>query len=143
MTPMLGCSLANGAHALGDDAQRVDVESRVGLVEERDDRLQQRHLQDLVALALAAGEAVVEVTFGEGRVHAESVHPLGEVESHLEDAQLVQVLSRGDRLAQELHDRDAGDRFGVLEGEEDPGARALVGRPLGDVLAVEQDLAAR
>ena len=68
----------------------------------------------------------------------ESVHPLGEVESHLEDAQLIEALSRGDGLAQELHDRDAGDRFGVLEGEEDPGARALVGRPLGDVLTVSK-----
>ena len=134
---------ADRAHALGHDAQRVDVEARVGLVEERDDGLEQRHLEDLVALALAAGEAVVEVALGEGGVHAEAVHPLGQVEAHLEDAELLEALARGDGLAQELHDRDAADRLGVLEGQEDPGARALVGRPVGDVLAVQQDLAAR
>ena len=124
-------------------AQRVDVEARVGLVEQGHDRLEQRHLQDLVALALAAGEPVVQVALGEGAVHAEPVHPLGEVESDLEDAQLVQALARGDRLAQELDDRDAADRLGVLEGEEDPGAGALVGRPGRDVLAAQEDLAAR
>ena len=71
----------------------------------------------------------------------EPVHPLGEVQAHLEDAELVEALSRGDRLAQELDDRDAGDGLGVLKGEEDPSARALVGRPFGDVLAVQKDLA--
>ncbi len=44
-------------HALGDDAQRVHVEARVGLVEDSDLRLQQTELQDLVALLLATGEA--------------------------------------------------------------------------------------
>ena len=43
--------------AAGDDAQRVDVEARVGLVEDRDVGLEQGHLEDLVALLLAAGEA--------------------------------------------------------------------------------------
>ena len=128
-----GVLATNRAHALGDHAQGVDVETGVGLVEEGDDRLQERHLEHLVALAFAAGEAVVEVAFGEGRVHPQSVHPLGQVEAHLEDAEFVQALSRGDRLAQELHHRDAGDGFGVLKGEENPGAGALVGRPLGDV----------
>ena len=52
-------------HAAGDDLQRVDVEARVGLVEHGDPRLQHRHLQDLDALLLAAGEAVVQVARGE------------------------------------------------------------------------------
>ena len=51
--------------ALGDGAQRVDVEAGVGLVEDRDLRPQQRQLQQLHALLLAAGEAVVEVAAGE------------------------------------------------------------------------------
>ena len=51
--------------ALGDGAQRVDVEARVGLVEDRDLGLQQRQLQQLHPLLLAAGEAVVEVAAGE------------------------------------------------------------------------------
>ena len=47
--------------ALGDDAQGVDVEARVGLVEHGDLGLEHRHLQDLAALLLAAREAVVEM----------------------------------------------------------------------------------
>jgi hypothetical protein len=45
---------AQRVHALGHDAQRVDVEARVGLVEDGQLRLEQRHLEDLVALLLAA-----------------------------------------------------------------------------------------
>ena len=51
---------AQRVHAAGDDAQGVDVEARVGLVEDRERRLEHRHLEDLVALLLAAGEALVD-----------------------------------------------------------------------------------
>ena len=50
--------------------QRVDVQAGVGLVEDRDLRLEQLQLQDLVALLLAAGEALVDVALGERRVDA-------------------------------------------------------------------------
>ena len=46
-----------------------------------------------------------------------------------------------DRQAQEVRDRDAGDRDGVLEGEEEAELGPLVGGQLGDVLAVDEDLA--
>jgi hypothetical protein len=46
-------------HAIGDSLQRVDVEAGIGLVEDRQARLQHRHLEDLVALLLAAGKALV------------------------------------------------------------------------------------
>ena len=57
--------------ALGDDAQRVDVQAGVGLVEDGDLRLEQAQLQDLVALLLAAGEALVDAALGERRVDVE------------------------------------------------------------------------
>ena len=47
-------------HAVGDDAQRVDVEAGVGLVEDGQSRIKHRHLQNLVALFFAAGEAGVD-----------------------------------------------------------------------------------
>src|SRR5437870_100183 len=50
---------AQGVDAVGDDPQGVDVEAGIGLVEHAQPRLQQRHLQDLVALLLAAGKAHV------------------------------------------------------------------------------------
>src|SRR5215831_18041837 len=48
---------AQAVDAVGDDAQRVDIEAGVGLIEHGKARLEQRHLQDLVALLLAAGKA--------------------------------------------------------------------------------------
>src|SRR5690606_38787001 len=53
--------LPHPVHALADHPQRVDVEARVGLVEDRDLRLEQLHLHDLVPLLLTAGEALVHV----------------------------------------------------------------------------------
>ena len=71
----------------------------------------------------------------------ESVHPLHEVEAHLEDTQFVEILSRGDGLAQELDHRDAANGLGVLESEEDAGASSLVCAPRSDVLTAQQNLA--
>src|SRR5436190_7597283 len=45
-------------HASAHDPQRVDVETGVGLVQDGDLGLEQRHLQDLVAFLLPAGEAL-------------------------------------------------------------------------------------
>src|SRR5690606_17809188 len=46
-----------GVDAPRHDAQGVDIEPRIGLVQDGDVRLQHRHLQDLGPLLLAAGEA--------------------------------------------------------------------------------------
>ena len=48
--------------ARGDDAKGVDVEAGVGLVEDAERGLQQRHLQHLVALLLTAGETDIDAT---------------------------------------------------------------------------------
>ena len=62
--------------ALRDDAQGVDVQAGVGLIEDGELRLQQAELQHLVALLLAAGEALVDGTLGEGRVDVQFLHRL-------------------------------------------------------------------
>src|SRR5215467_12717112 len=46
--------------AVRDHLERVDVEAGIGLVEHAQPRLQQRHLQDFVALLLAAREADID-----------------------------------------------------------------------------------
>ena len=51
---------AQPVDAFGDDLQRIDVEAGIGLVEHREPRLEQRHLQNLVALLLAAGKADID-----------------------------------------------------------------------------------
>ena len=126
--------------ALGDGAQRVDVKARVGLVEDRDVGGEHRHLQDLRALLLAAGEAVVEMARGERFVDVEQLDRVLQLRAELLD--LDRLLALGvDRHAQEVGDRHAGDRHGVLEGQEQPGLGALVRLGRGDVLALEGDRA--
>ena len=128
--------------ALGDRPQRVDVEARVGLVEDRDIGREHRHLQDLGALLLAAGEAVVEVAGGERAVDVEQLDRVLQLVAELLD--LDRLLAFGvDRHAQEVRHRDAGDRDGVLEGQEQARLGALVRLGLGDVLALEGDRALR
>jgi hypothetical protein len=134
--------------AARDHLQRVDVEARVGLVEHRDPRLQHRHLQDLDPLLLAAREAVVQVARRELARDLEAVH-LGEERrpelldgDRVVDAARARLADGVDGRAQEVGHGHAGDRVRVLEGEEEPALRALVGGRLGDVLAVEADPAA-
>ena len=60
----------------GDDAEGVDVEAGVGLVQDGQRRLENRHLQDLVALLLATGEPLVDRPAHEAPVHLDQLHPL-------------------------------------------------------------------
>jgi hypothetical protein len=58
---------------LGHNPQRVDVEARVGLVEDRQHRLEHRHLEDLVPLLLAAREPLVDRPLQHLLVHVEQL----------------------------------------------------------------------
>ena len=130
--------------ALGDDAQRIDVQARVGLVEHRDPRPEHRQLEHLHSLLLTAGEAVVEVSAGELARDVDQLHRLLRLAAEVLEADLglAACLAVGvEGHPQVLGHGHAGNRDGVLEGEEEPGARALFGRGLGDVLALEDDLA--
>jgi len=51
---------AQRVHALGHDAYGIDVEAGIRLVEHAKGRFKQSHLQDFVALLLAAGEADIQ-----------------------------------------------------------------------------------
>ena len=122
-----------------DDLQRVDVEARVGLVEHRDPRLQHRHLEDLDALLLAAREAVVQVALRELARDLQALHRGQHVLAELADRHGV-VLAAGARLAgrverraQEAGDGHARNRVRVLEREEEPELRALVGAQLRQI----------
>ena len=112
----------------GDRAEGVDVEAGVGLVEHGAVGLHERHLEDLVALLLAAGEALVQVPLGEAGVHAEALHPLEQGHADLEDREVVDALAGRHRLAQEVEDADARDLLGVLEAEEQAAGRPGLGR---------------
>ena len=142
--------------ALGDDPQRVDVEARVRLVEDRDLRLEDGHLEHLQPLLLAAAEALVDVPRRERLVHLQEGHLLAHLRPEVAHADpalhrvgrvdvagLVDALElRVERAPDEAGDAQAGDRGRVLEGEEHPEAGPLVGAQLQDVAALPRDLAA-
>ena len=114
--------VAQGVGAAGHHAERVDVEPRVRLVEHRELRLEEQHLQHLVALLLAAREALVD-------------GPAHQVLRHLDDGGLlldqrhevhgVELLLAPmgapgvHRRLEEVDVADPGDLDRVLEREED------------------------
>ena len=135
---------AHGIDAFGNDLERIDVEARVGLVEDAVLRLEHHHLQDLVALLLTAGETFVDRTRGELAIHFEQIH-LGVkvlVIGHRVDF-LAFWQTRLQRRADEVGVGNSGHFRGILEGEKDPGARAFVDRHFADVLTVDRHRSAR
>src|SRR3954470_51577 len=110
--------LGEPVHALRDDAQGVDVQPGVGLVEDRRGRVEQLQLHDLVALLLSAGEALVDVSLSERGVHLHAFH--GGVDVLDPGAELGGLA--GDRrlgAAEEVRHRDAGHLDRVLHREEE------------------------
>ena len=72
---MAGWELWHRGHAAADHPEGVHVEPRVGLVQHGQLWFEEGHLKDLVALALAAGEPLVEVPLTERGVHpSRSIH---------------------------------------------------------------------
>ena len=137
---------AQPVDAVGDDLQGVDVEAGVGLVEDREPRLQQRHLQNLIALLLAAREAHIDGAAQHLRADRELGGALAHALEEFRRGQLrlaALLALRVERGAQERHGGDAGDFDRILEGEEEALGGALVGIEVEHVLAVEQDLPLR
>ena len=105
--------------------------------------------ENLGALLLAAGEALVEVAVGERLVHLQHRHALAHRPPEFARRKRRNVLAglsarRAYRIrghAQEVRHRDAGDRGRILEGEEEPALGAFVRPELQDVLALVEDLA--
>jgi hypothetical protein len=145
----------HGVHALGHDAQGVDVQAGVRLVEDRHLGFQDRHLEHLQALLLAPGEALVHVSRGDRLVHLEQRHLLADELAELahrdpapEGVGGIDVRVRAeagaagvDRRPQEARHRQAGDRHRVLEGEEHAEPRALVDGELKQVVTLPEHLA--
>src|SRR5829696_9232670 len=65
---------SKAVHTGSNDAQGVDVESGVGFIQDRESRVQQLELDNLMPLLLPAREALVEAPVGEVRVHLNPLH---------------------------------------------------------------------
>ena len=134
--------VAQRVDAVGDRLQRVDVESAVGFVEDREPWFQHRELEDLVALFLAAGKPFVHAAVEQG---VGQVQHLDLLAHQLEELHRIQfrlaarLALRVERAAQEVGVVHAGDFDRILEGEEHAGGGAFLGFEFQQRLAVEFD----
>ncbi len=83
---------AHRIDAVGDGFQRIDVETGVGLVENREARLEDRHLQDLVTFLFAARKPLVDAAIQKTLVHAEHRHGLARNFQEVERVHLFEAL---------------------------------------------------
>ena len=60
--------------AIGHDLEGIDVQTRVGLVQDGDLGLEELELQDLVSLLLASRKALIDAALGEGRIDGQGLH---------------------------------------------------------------------
>ena len=131
---------ALGVYPAGHDTQSVDIEAGVGLVQDGQRRFEDRHLQGFVALLLAAGEPLVDRAAHEAAVHLDQLHPLlghGQELRHIERVEAPSAPQRVERGAQKVQVADPGDLDRVLEGQEDAGGGAVLGRQGQQVLPLE------
>ena len=127
--------------AAGDHAQRIDVEAGVGFIEQRQFRLQQRHLQDFVALFLAAGKTVVDAATQEFRIHFQQFHFFAHQIIELQRVEFILAAAALHRVVGEAQERavgDAGNLHRILEAEKNAGAGTFIGGQREQVLALEQ-----
>ena len=127
-------------YSLGHDAQGIDVEARVGLVEDAEAGLQHGHLEDLVLLLLTAAEAFVDRAVGQLAVELHEstllAHELEElIGGQGSKAAILALLVDGG--THEVDHAHARYLYGVLEREEQPLVAAVFGRQLQQVLSVK------
>ena len=103
------------------DSQGVDVQSRIGFVQDAELRLEKKHLEDLVAFLLAAGKAFVDGPVHQLSGHLHEFHLLlaeGE-EIHCIEFFLAPMRADGiHRGLEEITVPHPGNLHRVLEGEE-------------------------
>ena len=129
------------AHALCHRLHGIHVQAGVRLVQQGQRGFEHQQLQNLALLLLAAGEAHIQIAVGIALIHAQSFHLLGQLlteRKHFDGLAGNGVLGR----AQEILQRDAGDLFGGLEREEHAQLCPHIGRLVGHILTLENDLAA-
>ena len=135
---------AQGVDAVCDGLERVDVQPRVGLVQDGELRLEHRHLEDLVALLFAAGKALVDGTVQQPLLELDELDLLAHQLKEIHRVQLLQAAVLPDRVQRGLEEvsvAHSGNLDRILEGEEDALARPLVGRHREEILAAVGDAA--
>ncbi len=136
---------ADLGNALAGQLDRVDVQTAVGFIEDRELGSQHGHLQNLGPLHFAAGKTVVHIAAGEFDIHPQVFHLFSQFLAELTHgdeifaflARWVANIGRG--MAEEIGHLHAGDRHRPLKRHENSRAGSFRGIPFGNVLAVEFD----
>src|SRR5690606_25912237 len=130
----------SAVNAFGDNLQRVNVQTGVGLVQYCELRLEQFQLQDFYALLLATGEAFVDVTASEVGIDLQLAHgfldvlgPSTQLRSFAVDCGLGGTQEVGHGYAWYL--------YWVLHSQEQASLGTLVNAHLQDIFTVEGDAA--
>ena len=131
---------AHRIDAIGNNAQRIDVEAGIGLIEHGKEWLQHVHLHHLVALLLAARKTLVHGALHHVEGQAQFFgRGLGQL--HEFRARRFRFAAQGalgvERRAQEQQVRNAGDLHRILQAQEQTGSSAFVRRLGQQILTAE------
>src|SRR5688572_19492885 len=140
------CRIPHRVDAVGHDTQRIDVETRIGLVQHRERRREHGHLQDLVPLFLSAGETLVDAAVEETLVHLHQLQLLANQAQELEgiELRLAALLAyRVERGLEQIGVVDAWNLDRVLEGQEHTRAGAILRAHGQQILSLVKDGALR
>jgi len=132
--------VAQAVHARGHHFECIDVEAGIGLIQNREFGLEHQHLQDFIALLLAAGKSFVHAAGEKRLAHMHELHLLPDQRQKLIriDFGLAGGLALGvQRGLQQVHIVDAGNFNRILESEKQAGARALLGAHRQQIAALE------
>lgn len=139
-----GLGSAKLVEAFGHDAESIDVEAGVGLVENAEGGLEDGHLEDFVAFPLTTRKAFVDAAIHKVGVEAHKLALLAEELEEVGSAErlLVEILALGvDGGAHKIGHRDTWDFDRRLKGHKDALVATVLGRKFEEVLAVEDDFA--
>ena len=106
-----------------NDPQRIDIQSGVGFIKDRHHGVEERHLQDFIALLLATGEAFIHAALEKGRVHLHHIEALAHVILKIEGVELLQPLLLTPCVAgnaQKLQIANTRNLNGILETKKNP-----------------------
>ena len=135
---------AHGIDAVGDDLEGVDIEPRIGLVQHRQPGLEHGHLEDLVALLLAAREADVHGALDELLVDLEKPHLLARQGEEIHGVELGQPAMLAHLVQgrfEEVHAAHARYLDRILEGQKQAFAGPFLGRHGKKIVPREADAA--
>ena len=121
----------HGVDARGDDLERIDIQSRVGFIQDGEHRFHHGHLQNLVPLLLPAREAFIDAAIEKTLVHMHEFHLVAHQAQEFKGIQFLftTMLSQGvDSRFQEIDVVDTRDFNRILKCEKDTCAGALFRR---------------